>query len=90
MEKIIVITKGQQSDMEHALGLDYKKKPYRNRYCTSENDKEWNDLVSKGLALKGYRHDELYGKGNRMFWLTKAGVEFILGKKISQKAYDEL
>jgi len=37
--------------MTHALGLrNFSDKPYRNHFLTGGPMKEWNDLVSRGLA----------------------------------------
>jgi hypothetical protein len=81
------VSQEQLKSMQHALGLDWQKKPYRNRYFDDKNNLEWCDLVSKGLAHKGReRADDT----NIMFWLTKEGVEFVLGHKIRQSTYDEL
>lgn len=81
-------TKYQKELMEHCIGLNYKNKPYRNYFYTDCNDKDWNELVAKGLANKSKKepdsHNCIY------FWLTKQGVEFILGKLISNEVYREL
>jgi hypothetical protein len=74
--------------MQHCVGIGRKKKPYRNYFCTQETDKNWNELVEKGLARKGTKHsndDEFI-----YFWLSKQGVEFVLGKSVSDKVYYEL
>lgn len=84
----IEVTSEQRELMEHTLGMDYKTKPYRNRFFTQETDKDWNELVEKGLAKKGTKHpnnDEYV-----YFWLSKQGVEFVLGKSVSDKVYKEL
>ena len=36
--------------MEHALGLDQAKRPYRNRYITLGAHPVWDSLVVRGLA----------------------------------------
>ncbi|AWB17241.1 hypothetical protein [Clostridium botulinum] len=84
----IDITKTQRQNMKHCIGLDYKKKPYRNYYCTSHKDENWNNLVEKGLAVKSSKEPNSYGC--TCFWLSKQGVEFILDKSISDKVYEEL
>jgi hypothetical protein len=85
----IDITEYQLDLMKHSLGISYKKKkPYRNYFFTQENDKDWNELVEKGLAMKGTKHpnnDEFI-----YFWCSKQGVEFVLGKSVSEKLYKEL
>lgn len=80
------VSEEQKRKMRHALGLDHSKKAYRNRFQTSKDDLDWNDLLDKGLAAKG----EVGEYGLVWFWLTKQGVEFVLGKNISDKQYKEL
>ena len=86
----VTVSTEQMNNMRHTIGLDYKKKPFRNRYVTQDNNADWNDLISKGLAEKNNNNDRLYGKGNAFFWLTKQGVEFVTGKEISNKKYNDL
>lgn len=84
----INVSEEQFRKMKHAVGLDYKKKPYRNRFFCSALDKTWNDLVEKGLAEKGIHkpnNDE-----DCYFWLTQQGVEFVLGKSIGDRFYKDL
>lgn len=83
-----IVTQSQMDIMKHALGLNYKHRPYRNRFFTLDTDPEWNDLVKKGLAVKGPAQP---GNENHLyFWLTKPGVEFVLGKEISDAFYNDL
>lgn len=58
------LNKVQVEDMEHALRNG-------NRYYTDANDKNWNDLVEKGLASKhpGWDADSAY------YRVTSAGKE---------------
>lgn len=84
----IEVTDKKLELMKHCIGLDYKKTPYRNYFCTQEDDKDWNELVEKGLAVKGTKHpnnDEFI-----YFWLSKQGVEYVLEKSVSDKVYKEL
>ncbi|MBX4259774.1 hypothetical protein KTC96_24930 (plasmid) [Clostridium estertheticum] len=84
----VEITPCQTELMKHAMGLGRSKKPYRNYFFTQESDKDWNELVEKGLAFKSTRHpnnDEFV-----YFYLTKQGVEIITGKKIRKKEYEDL
>lgn len=83
---MIEVTKEQLGEMSNSLGLLYEKKPYRNRFQTDENDKNWNDLVEKGLAKRGV----IVTNGLVWFWLTKEGVELTLGHKIRNKTYENL
>lgn len=74
--------------MQHCIGLNYSKRPYRNRFFTWENDEDWSLLVNKGLANKGTEHPN--NDGHVYFWLTKQGVEYVLGKSVSDNVYKEL
>lgn len=84
----IDVTVEQVQLMRHCIGLDYKKKPYRNYFMINHENKDWNELVEKGLAIKS--KDEPNSWGSVYFWLSKQGVEYILGKSISDKVYREL
>jgi hypothetical protein len=44
------ITNEQRQKMLHALGLDYKTTAYRNYYCISDPDSDWEALVKMGYA----------------------------------------
>lgn len=46
----ITLTEKQIKEMKHALGLDWKNKPYRNFYCLYSADESWDELVKLGLA----------------------------------------
>lgn len=87
LKKDIIVSDEQLNEMKHALGLDYKRKPYRNRFNINSNDEKWNDLVNKKLACKG---DLVEKDGNCYFWLTKFGAEYAYGKSMSDKFYKEL
>ncbi|WP_242859897.1 hypothetical protein [Clostridium drakei] len=73
--------------MKHCIGLDYKKKPYRNYFCTCPGDKDWNELVDKGLAIKSKKEPN---NGCIYFWLSRQGVEYVLEKSVGEKVYNEL
>jgi len=83
----IEITDYQKELMQHCIGLGRSKKPYRNYFFTQEDDKDWNELVEKRLAIKGTKHPN--GDEFIYFWLTKQGVEFVLEKSISDKVYKD-
>ena len=60
----------------HALGLDYKKVSYRNRYYTigrGQEHKEWLAMVEKGYAIE----DSVLPDSTR-FELTRKGAEAAL------------
>lgn len=85
VKKEIEISESQIDNMRHSLGLNYSKKPYRNRFYCCSNNKNWNDLVEKGLAQKSEEE-----KGQCCFCLTELGVAFILGRSLSREKYKEL
>lgn len=79
----------------HAIGLDHKKpykrhkkyfyRPYRNYYAASPKDCEvWEMMVAAGYAEAG-RKDRY---GGRLYWLTRAGLDW-LGEKLGIHIYDE-
>lgn len=82
----IEITKEQRNAMEHALGLNYKKKPYRNRYYTDSNNPHWLSLVNQGLAEQGGGWQE----GKCYFRVTFDGAKAIFAKPMSRKYFDDL
>lgn len=84
----INVSEEQLKIMTHCLGLNYKNKPYRNYYSTHHEDKDWNDLIKKGLAIKSRNNPNRFGC--TYFWLTKQGVEYVLGKSVRKKFYDDL
>lgn len=77
----------QDKILKHCIGLDYKKKPYRNRYQTQHTDEDWNNLIQKGLAKMS---DDIADNGLTWFWLTQQGVEYVLEKSVSKKVYENL
>lgn len=66
----------------HALGLPNRdNRSYRNHFCIgtySPDHAEWEDLVSKGLAVK--RTSDLWG-GDDMFHLTLEGARAAMEPK---------
>ena len=76
------ITKKQKSDMCHALGFrDGDKfnmtKSYRNYFYTSTDDKDWCELVEKGLATS---RPSTFTKGESYFHVSDKGIE-VLSKR---------
>lgn len=68
-----MITKNQKRMMEHALGLNYEKAPFRNKYCTYSVDSEWEELKELGLAGC---HITISGKTTYYFYyVTEKGQE---------------
>lgn len=83
---MIALSKDQISEMNHALGLNYKKKPTRNYFYCDGNRQSWSDLVDKGLATRsvGWREGKAY------FRLTFEGMRQVFSKPISKKYFNEL
>lgn len=68
--------------MAHAIGHDFKDKPYRNRYVI-EHDEDFEYLRSIGLAEKANALDMNY------YYLTALGIEVICSDKpIFRQQYD--
>lgn len=80
----------------HAIGLGRKRpytrhgkkfyKPYRNYFSTAPgcDDYElWDTLESAGYAKSSQTN-----RGGRVFWLTRAGLDW-LGIKLGMHIYDE-
>ena len=71
---------------KHTIGLDYHKpyhrrgkafyKPYRNFFCTTEDDVMWNKLCSVGIAKRSEKHN-----GCVDFYLTQVGLKW-LGRQL--------
>ena len=70
---------GQKRDiLRHALGLDYKDKPWRNFFATAPDCDCWADIVElekEGLMVRG--HVEALG-GLVYFHVTEAGRKAML------------
>lgn len=71
------ITKLQKENMEHALGLDYKKKPFRNYYCEYSPNKSWDELVDKGLATVRVIYDEHNYRHYYYYHVSEKGAKFL-------------
>lgn len=74
------ITRSQENKMRHALGLNYKDKPYRNYYyLTASEDQEWNELVEKGYAEK----NSGWSEGSVVYQVTDEGMN-LLGVSVDE------
>lgn len=73
------MTETQRKLMRHALGLPNKQKTtYRNHFCIgvgSDGYEEWEELVSKGLAVKAIGGANWAGD---FFYLTLEGARAVL------------
>lgn len=63
----------QIENMSHALGLNYKKIPFRNRY-NCDLDENWEDLIKKNFAKKTESPD---CAGKFMYYVSYAGLAYI-------------
>lgn len=81
-----IVSQEQLRIMKHMLGLDYKKKPYRNYFYSHSIQEDIEDLIKNDLALS----KDASNNRDIVYCLTKKGVEFIINKEISQKEYNEL
>lgn len=81
--------------MQHCIGLDYGQpykrhgrlfyRPYRNYYDASPKDcEDWDLIVAARYAEAGKK--DRYG--GRMYWLNRAGLDW-LGEKMGITIYDE-
>lgn len=80
------ISNEQLSVMNHALGLNRKKKPNRNYFYCDGNNPVWSDLVDKGFATRSAGWTE----GKAYFRVTFEGAKSIYTKPMSKKYFDEL
>ncbi len=80
------LSKDQISEMNHALGLNYKKKPSQNYFYCDGNRPSWSDLVDKGFAVRNAGWTE----GKAYFRLTFEGMKLVFSKPISQKYFSKL
>ena len=67
------MNKKQIENVTHALGLDYKKEPFRNRYNSDLND-SWEDLILKGYASK---HETPNCAGDFMYYVNESCIDYI-------------
>ncbi|WP_313528761.1 hypothetical protein [Anaerotignum sp.] len=82
MGNISDITVYQIENMQHAIGFDKSRVTgikhrvmhcYRNYFCTDKDDKNWLDLVERGLARMGIPDKN----GIVYFGLTGEGFKFL-------------
>lgn len=79
---------------KHCIGLDRKKpyirhgkkfyRPYRNYFATGRNYENWEVMESVGHAKRGEQNQH----GGYIFWLTRAGLDW-LGEQLEIHIYDE-
>lgn len=74
----VATTKAQREIIEHSLGLNWKKEPYRNHYCTADGDPRLEALVTLGLMKHGCTLND--GR-DRYYHVTAEGAAHI-GKEL--------
>lgn len=63
-ERAMRLSDMQIRKLTHAFGLDHSEKPYRNHEFSGQHEQtEWEDLCSKGYAVKEHRPDGIYYAG---------------------------
>ena len=71
------ITSEECEIIRHALGLNYKRRPYRNHYCDAADAPELAALVAKGLMKAG----RIINNGDdRYYHVTSAGAAMVGSK----------
>jgi hypothetical protein len=86
MEQTIELTRDQVSEMNHALGLNYKKKPTRNYYYCEGCRPSWSQLVDNGYATRSTGWSE----GKTYFRLKYEGAKLVFKKQMSRKYFNNL
>jgi hypothetical protein len=84
--KVNELSREQYCQMQHALGLNYKKKPTRNYFYCDRKNPVWADLVDKGLAKTATGWEE----GKAYFRLTFEAAKLIFTKPMSEKYFEDL
>jgi hypothetical protein len=73
--KIIAgLTEEQDHIIRHSLGLNYKRRPYRNHFCTNEGTTDWPHcmaLVESGHMTR--RAGNPLSGGDDVFIVTRIG-----------------
>lgn len=88
MDKII-LSEEQVRLSKHMIGFDKIKKnklPYRNYFFSYTPVEELEDLVNRQLAIK---KDSNISEGI-YYYLNKNVIEFLIGRKISYKDYNDI
>ena len=78
------VSKTQLEKMQHALGLNRHSKPYRNYYFLHDLDQDWEDLVTKGFAVR------ITEGSSNVYYVTFEATKLVYGKKITRDDYKEL
>ena len=73
------MTPDQIELVRHALGLNYRKKSFRNHFVAGKTHSDyqaWMQLVGSGDA--GVRHTHHLSAGDSCFWATEKGARAVL------------
>lgn len=84
------MTPAQRELARHALGLDRKRRSYRNRFVCREDNPEWSAMVAVGLATMRPAASVPFG-GDAVFYLTTAGAKLAIdaGETLSPEDFPD-
>jgi hypothetical protein len=78
------MTNYQIGKLRHCFGLDYSRTPWRNYYGCSEVNAEWEDMISKGYAVRIENHNE-----SGIFYAgTLKGLQLVFRKNVSLEYFN--
>lgn len=84
----ISVTTEQVRLMKHTIGFEQRRvkrgkyEAFRNYFCAGREMPEFEDLITKGLAVKDIRQEQTY------YFLTDKGINlvaFITGVRITER-----
>ncbi|KAA6450970.1 hypothetical protein [Bacillus swezeyi] len=84
MEITSDLTDFQIGKLQHAFGLDYSKKPYRNYYYCSERNNEWEDMCKKEYATINISGDGFIYSG------SLKGLRTVFRKNVTRKYFESI
>ncbi|MCJ8221413.1 hypothetical protein CHCC20441_2438 [Bacillus licheniformis] len=79
------LTGYQIGKLQHAFGLDYSKKPYRNYYYCSERNNEWDDMCRKGYAYLNIQREKEF-----VYVGTLEGLRTVFRKNVTRKYFESI
>lgn len=71
------LTEKQKEIIQHALGLNRAKKPFRNRFVTGPGSKDFEVLESLEANGCAKRNEHWLTGGDIFFWITEKGAEAV-------------
>lgn len=80
------MTDYQLGKLRHAFGLDYSNKPWRNYYGCSGVNAEWEDMITKGYAVRIEDHKE-----SGVFYAgTLNGLQLVFRKNVTLNYFNSI